>query len=99
MEWINDADPYKDNPGITLESANEDRTVYLISDDDAEEYETWIGLNYEAIFEDELDGWYTDETLWPENRTKQLFDEWIEVECHSVLIDTVEGDIYDDEAY
>ena len=30
IQWVNDADPYKDNPGITLESENKDCTVYLI---------------------------------------------------------------------
>ena len=39
IKWVNDADPYKDNPGITLESENEDCTVYLILEDDAEKLE------------------------------------------------------------
>lgn len=29
VQWINESDPYDDNPGITMEEANEDRTVYL----------------------------------------------------------------------
>jgi hypothetical protein len=27
IKWVNDADPYKDDPGITIEGANQDRTV------------------------------------------------------------------------
>ena len=49
------------------------------------------------FFENELEGWYTDETLWPKNRDYKTFMEWIEVECHSVVLDTVGGEIYDDE--
>jgi len=97
IQWVNDADPYKDNPGITLESENKDCTVYLILEDDAEKLEEWISLNFEQLFESEIEDWYTDESLWPKNRTRKLFDEWFDVECHSVLIDTVDGKIIDDE--
>lgn len=36
IKWINDADPYNDDPGITKESVNSDRSVYLLRDDVAE---------------------------------------------------------------
>ena len=97
IQWVNDADPYKDNPGITLESENKDCTVYLILEDDTEKLEEWISLNFEQLFESEIEDWYTDESLWPKNRNRKLFDEWFDVECHSVLIDTVDGKIIDDE--
>jgi len=97
IQWVNDADPYKDNPGITLESENKDCTVYLILEEDAEKLEEWISLNFEQLFESEIEDWYTDESLWPKNRNRKLVDEWFDVECHSVLIDTVDGEIIDDE--
>jgi len=97
IQWVNDADPYKDNPGITLESENKDCTVYLILEDDAEKLEEWISHNFEQLFESEIEDWYIDESLWPKNRNRKLFDEWFDVECHSVLIDTVDGKIIDDE--
>ena len=49
VRWINEADPYKDDPGIAPENANEDRTVYLITEDDAENIEKWIALNWGRI--------------------------------------------------
>jgi hypothetical protein len=97
IKWVNDADPYKDDPGITIEGANQDRTVYLILEDDAEKLEEWISLNYKQIFESELEDWYTDESLWPKKRSRIIFDEWFEVNCHSVLVDTVGSKIIDDE--
>jgi hypothetical protein len=97
IKWMNDSDPYKDDPGITIESVNIDRTVYLIREDDAEKLEEWISLNFKQLFESELEGWYTDESLWPKKRNKKLFNEWVEVQCHSVLIDTVGSKIVDDE--
>jgi len=100
VAWINDADPYDLDPGITLESANDDRTVYLIGDDDGDgpdALEAWVALNYAALFENELDGWYTDEKLWPAERDLSLFHDWFEVECHTVIVDTLGGTIADDE--
>lgn len=48
----------------------------------------WAGL-FEAI----LEGWLLDESVWPKNRTFQMFREWFEVETHAVL-----ADLYQDEA-
>ena len=97
IKWMNETDPYEKDPGITLDEANKERTIYLIADDDAENFENWISLNYMQLFENELEAWYTDESLWPKRRDKKLFDEWFNAEYHSVLIDTVEGSIFDDE--
>jgi hypothetical protein len=100
IRWINDADPYDDDPGTTVDSVNSDRTVYLITEEDADTPESrdrWIKRNYKALFEEELEGWYTDPDLWPKKRTLKLFREWFEVECHTVLIDTVGGAIYEDD--
>ena len=34
-----------------------------------------------------LAGWVTDEALWPPDRTRQLFDEWFEVQRTSWIED------------
>ncbi|UCF91286.1 MAG: hypothetical protein JSW39_23910 [Desulfobacterales bacterium] len=97
VRWINEADPCEDHAVITLESANEDRNVYLITDEDGENFEEWVSLNCKTLFENELEGWYTDKSLWPKKRNKKTFNEWFDVECHTVIIDTVGGKIEDDE--
>lgn len=100
VQWINDADPYHDNPQISLENVNHERTVYLISEQDADgdkALERWIKLNYKILFEVELEGWYTDESLWPRKRTFKLFQEWFEVECHTVIEDTLGTPIVDED--
>ena len=101
IDWINAADPVKDKPHLTVEEVNEDRTVYLINDEHADDpgvLEVWIRLNVEALFEDELLGWYVDESLWPKNLDYELFLLWFDVECHTVIIDTDDNEIIDDEA-
>ena len=97
IKWANDADPVKDGSDISLEMANQDKTVYLVSDQAAEHLEGWIRENFTALFEAELDGWYTDEALWPKKRDLKTFNEWFAVECHSLILDTVGGRIFDDE--
>ena len=91
IRWINEADPVKENPGITMEQANDDNTVYLISVGDGEAYADWLALNYDVLFENELGAWYTDPSLWPSDRDRKMFDQWLTVERHTVLYDTVEG--------
>ena len=97
VKWINEADPYEDSSEVSLVSANEDRTVYLVSDGEAENIDRWILENHVILFESELEGWYTDESLWPKKRDLKTFKEWFEIECHSMVLDTVGGPIFDDE--
>lgn len=99
VRWINEADPAESAPGIDLESANQERTVYLISDKDGEAQIVsgrWIRRNWAVVFEQELEGWYTEPSLWPQKRTLKLFKEWFDVECHTCLIDTVGIGFHDD---
>jgi hypothetical protein len=100
IRWINDTDPYDEDPGIARQDLHQDRTVYLMSPADADgdaAVRRWIELNYQALFESELSAWYTDPELWPEPRTLATFDEWFGVEYHSMIVDTVDGEIQDEE--
>ena len=100
VQWINDADPSPGGSSVTLAEVNSDLTVYLVSDEVAEspeEVRRWVKANWRSLFESELEGWYTDPTLWPK-RTLKRFDEWFDVECHSMLVDTLGTPIEDDEA-
>lgn len=68
VDWINDADPINDDPATAIADTNDERTIYLISDEEAdnlEDFEKWLKLNYQGLFEAEIEGWYADEFLWP----------------------------------
>ncbi|MBE9548346.1 MAG: hypothetical protein IMF09_02980 [Proteobacteria bacterium] len=100
VQWINDADPVADSIEVSLDSANEERTVYLVSEEDADNPELvnlWIKKNYQSLFENELFSWYMLESLWPQKRNFALFSEWFEIECHTVIEDTAGTPILDDE--
>lgn len=99
VDWINEADPCVSDPGLTLADVNYERTIYLINEAHAEsdvDVRDWITRNFKALFETELAGWYTDEALWPNHRDLALFDEWFDVQCHTVLIDLAGGPLFDD---
>jgi hypothetical protein len=101
IQWINDADPSPSPDRVTLESVNDEQTVYLINDsagDDSKSLERWLKRHYAEIFEMELEGWYTDPDLWPKQLSYELFRQWFEAELHTVLIDLGDGAIFDDEA-
>ena len=101
IKWINDADPIPDSHEITEHDVNNERTVYLVSNETAdtpESLEKWLKINYKTIFENELEGWYLDPTLWPEKRNYGLFKKWFTVECHTVIEDTDGTHIYDEDA-
>lgn len=95
INWINEVDPFDSRSRLTIEEANEDRTVYLIDDAEAEHVDEWVDLNYKQLFESELEDWYEDASLWPKEIDRDLFDAWCELECHTVIVDTVGGAIVD----
>ena len=97
--WINEADPSDSDCTITLADVNEERTVYLVADAEVEtgDIRGWVEANWKALFESELEGWYTTSSLWPKKLTLELFDSWFTVECHSVIEDTVGSPIFDDD--
>lgn len=100
VSWINDADPVENTSVITKSDVNLENTVYLISNDDCDGEDAvsdWVRVNFKTLFENELNGWYTDESLWPKKRTYKIFQEWFDIEYHSVIMDTVGDEIYDDE--
>ena len=86
VDWIN-AQPDQNTP-VSLAEIRRDCTTYLIpevtSEDDVFEYIEVFKL---GIFEIELDAWYLDPKTWPRKRTPAMFDEWFELEFHSMIID------------
>jgi len=40
-----------------------------------------------VLFEAMLEGWVTDESLWPRNWTLEMFPEWLEAQIRSLVQD------------
>ncbi len=83
---------------VSTELINQDNTAYLLPDLDygAEEGEL-LERYYDLIFEEQLNGWWTDESAWPKERNLATFKKWFDVEFHSVVLDLVDQPLVDDE--
>lgn len=100
IRWLNEADPYEDQTEITAESLRNDRNVYLLPDIPAyvkQTIDTWIDANLDALIENEFEVWHIDSDLWPKDWSPSRFREWFEIEYHCEIVDTVGGEIYDNE--
>jgi hypothetical protein len=82
-----------DLPDLSLESINRDRSVYLLPEvDDMKEQEAVVQKFFAVIFEDELRGWWVDDRRWPTLRSLEVFQEWFEVEFHTVIRDLADDE-------
>lgn len=95
LDWLRSLPEPAD---VTLEQVNSDNTVYLLSDfwsDDAQD-ET-IEAFYDLIFEDQLNGWWTEKQDWPPERDFAMFKKWFDAELHSIVHDLVDAPLEDDD--
>ena len=65
VDWINAVDPSPASHTLNLAEVNQEHTVYLVEVEDEGELDDWLARHHEELFEEELQGWYTDPALWP----------------------------------
>jgi hypothetical protein len=81
-----------------LETGNDDYNIYLIPEVEGdEELEEIILDNWDTIFNEELENWCTDKSLWPQDLSYDLFKEWVIVDYHSVVHDLGYDEVDDPE--
>ena len=86
LNWLNDADPTEEP--LTAEELRDDCNVFLIPQfNDAVDSMKWIEKRWGMLFEHMLLEWVVDETMWPENRTLEMFREWFDIETHTMVWD------------
>ena len=77
---------------LTLDELLKDSTAYLIPEQE-DEPDSWLKRNFKTIFEIELDGWCTDISLWPKDRSFKSFKKFFAVHFCSLVIDLGKGSI------
>ena len=97
VDWINAADPSPSSHTLTLAEVNQEHTVYLVEVEDEDELTGWLGRHHRELFEEELSGWYTDPALWPRDRSLEMLKESCSLELHTVVVDTGESPLREDE--
>lgn len=90
LEWA------KRNPDtdleLTMDELLADSTAYLIPEQEGNA-QSWLRRNFKTIFEIELDGWCTDPSRWPVDRSYKAFKKYFRVHFCSSVIDLAEGAI------
>jgi len=89
LDWLHGADPT--SLELTLRELVREPTVYLIPECDtngevAEVLREWCG----EIFVEQLAGWYSDTSTWPQDRGFDAFCRWFDYQHHSMLVDLCE---------
>lgn len=92
LDWINSCDDNK----ITLAEIQREPTVFLIPDSRGEP-ERQARRHYKAMFVEELNSWYTDETLWPRDPSFKTFKKFFTIRVSSMVLDLGTGEIVRDE--
>lgn len=85
-----------EKPEKAVQPFTEDEfTIYLIEEADLDELtmEERLASSYKDIFFEELEGWFTDKSRWPEDITWKEFASWFHISFQSVVLDTVDEDI------
>ena len=88
LEWVHST-PDQENPPVTLEGLKGEPHVYLIPD--VNNPEGWLREHCQAIFEHELNGWWTDPTGWPPDRSHKVFKQFFHPIILSMVVDASEG--------
>jgi hypothetical protein len=86
LDWANSLDD--EEASLSLEVSGANRSLYLVPEvagqpdlsDLVEEF--WV-----RIFEEELGAWMIDPQTWPNPRTREMFDEWFDVELNDSVFD------------
>jgi len=82
-------------PGITLEQL--DKAIDLVSDyEDPKDAEKDLKRVHHEIFCRELYGWYTDERIWPQDRSWRVFKAWFDIEHFDLIEDVGAGPLEDE---
>jgi hypothetical protein len=93
LDWAAGLDDF----GMVPDAAGE-QTVYLIpnweTDEDAEEILEQLHL---GVFENELWGWHTEESAWPERRDLATFRKWFRIEMHSIVEDLCDYELVEED--
>lgn len=86
LDWLHQVDPTSAH--LTLADLRPEPAIYLLPECESKE-EVLDGLrgSINKIFEEQLDGWYRDPAMWPEQRDLRTFLAWFECSFHSMIFD------------
>jgi hypothetical protein len=94
LDWVRAVD-YDDAPDVTMDDMR--ATIYLVPEyEDSDGAERFLKRAYDEIFCRQLNGWYTEESLWPKDRSWRVFKAWFDIEHIDVIEDLVDAALEDE---
>ena len=93
VDWINTVEEQSESTTrFTIGEVNREPHVYLLKHhEDWEANLAYVDEFKPAIFESELNSWFRDPNLWPEDRSLEVINQWLRFSLHSILIDLERG--------
>ena len=93
VDWVNETELRTGGTTkFTLEEVNRDPHIYLLDSHESTEENLEYLLDFKTeIFEAELCGWYTVPEFWPDELSDEMFNQWLNVELHSIVVDLESG--------
>ena len=91
LDWVNRVGP--NPPNLTLLELRLEPDAFLVREDRVErpeQAELWVYRRWQMFFETFLGDWYTDESMWPQNRSLKMFKEWFEIQYFPMVWDLAE---------
>jgi hypothetical protein len=87
-------DPVEIKDPLEHDNAN----IYLLPERDSTEASLkYVKIHFKGFFEEELFAWNTDEDVWGEELTWELFNKWFNLSIQSMIFDTIEDKILKEE--
>lgn len=88
-DWLKTTDSSFEQPTPT------EHVIYLIAEKESNKAtSSWLKKNFDQIFSSELAGWVKIKSVWPKKRTYQMFNDFFEVEYHSMLMDLEKSPVH-----
>jgi hypothetical protein len=96
MEWANMIQP--DGPRLQLEELPGRAEIYLIDGNAmSDDTQVLIDAYSEDIWDQQLSAWWTDEAVWPPNRTPHTLRDWFDIQLIDVVFDADPDQPFHDE--
>jgi len=87
LEWCKQDDAEGLAGGVFEQMCEEPHIYLLPAYEDSESQRDVLKDYWPALFEAMLEGWVTEESLWPQERSLKMFREWFEITMTSMVLD------------
>lgn len=87
LDWCRKDDAEGLAEGV-FKQLHEEPQIYLLPEyEDSESQQGILEDYWPALFEAMLEGWVTEESMWPKKRSFKMFREWFEITMTSTVLD------------